>query len=236
MRCRVPALALSWMALQPSPLHTSPVSRDLSTHLAPWSTIWPAPSALWPTSLFPMSASLGRPTAVPCALIRRQRPGALARSSSIAGVSAAWMALNLSWYSDSPQPSRTCVGSVGAGGVRWGSGLSGCKARLQWELVLSSEHDREPSGTVRLPCRTQEHHASSTHNTRNPNAPAATYADQYGLGRPGNGGVGLQLVRLQQGDVLLQMVGVALAMLFYTQGVRRGVCHDVWMFALYKEA
>lgn len=48
-------------------------------------------------------------------------------------------------------------------------------------------------------------------------------------------GWGLQLVRLQQGDVLLHMVGVALTMLFHTQGVRRGVCHDVWMFALYKE-
>ena len=32
-----------------------------------WSTTWPEPSALWPTSLLPMSASDGRPTAVPCA-------------------------------------------------------------------------------------------------------------------------------------------------------------------------
>ena len=38
-----------------------------STSFAPWSKMRPAPSALWPTSLLPMSSSLGMPTAVPCA-------------------------------------------------------------------------------------------------------------------------------------------------------------------------
>lgn len=37
----------------------APAAKAASTHLAPWSTICPAPSALWPTSLLPLHGSMG---------------------------------------------------------------------------------------------------------------------------------------------------------------------------------
>lgn len=42
----------------------------------PWAKMRPAPSALWPTSLLPMSSSVGRPTAEPWALTNLQCSGA----------------------------------------------------------------------------------------------------------------------------------------------------------------
>ena len=74
-----------------------------------------APRALWPTSEFPMSASLGRPTAVPCARTVRQRPGT-SLSASVVGVSATWTALYSSFTLFSPQPSRMQT-STGASGL-----------------------------------------------------------------------------------------------------------------------
>mmetsp|Transcript_561 Transcript_561/g.1782 ORF Transcript_561/g.1782 Transcript_561/m.1782 type:complete len:251 (-) Transcript_561:240-992(-) len=50
---------------QPAPEYTLFVSSAMSTRDAPWAMIFPAPRALWPTSLFPMSPSVGRPTAGP---------------------------------------------------------------------------------------------------------------------------------------------------------------------------
>ena len=40
---------------------------ELPTSFAPWLKTRPQPMALCPTSLLPMSSSLGRPTAWPCA-------------------------------------------------------------------------------------------------------------------------------------------------------------------------
>jgi hypothetical protein len=40
----------------------------------------PAPRALWPTSLFPMSSSEGKPTAGPCAFNNLHRSGAVCNS------------------------------------------------------------------------------------------------------------------------------------------------------------
>jgi hypothetical protein len=50
---------------QAAPRKIAPLAIAPFTSLAPWSKTRPAPSALWPTSLLPMSSSLGRPTAVP---------------------------------------------------------------------------------------------------------------------------------------------------------------------------
>jgi hypothetical protein len=46
---------------------TSRTRGALRAVCGPWSTTCPEPSALWPTSEFPMSASEGSPTAVPWA-------------------------------------------------------------------------------------------------------------------------------------------------------------------------
>jgi hypothetical protein len=88
MRCSVAAAAAGATCAQPSCAHTSPLASAASTHLAPWSTTCPAPSALCPTSELPMSPSLGSPTAVPCALRVRHREGAPARRASMHGVGA----------------------------------------------------------------------------------------------------------------------------------------------------
>jgi hypothetical protein len=42
----------------------------------------PAPRALWPTSLFPISSSVGNPTAGPCAFNSLHRSGAVCNSNN----------------------------------------------------------------------------------------------------------------------------------------------------------
>ena len=51
----------TWLA------NSEPLASARFTSFAPWAKMRPAPSALWPTSLLPMSSSDGRPTATPCA-------------------------------------------------------------------------------------------------------------------------------------------------------------------------
>ena len=63
-----------------SPSKSVPSAIARATSLAPWSKIRPAPRALCPTSLLPMSPSEGMPTARPCA--RSERDGAEAASRS----------------------------------------------------------------------------------------------------------------------------------------------------------
>ena len=58
----------------------------------------PQPRTEGPTSEFPMSSSVGKPTAVPWALSRRQRRGPAAFRASRVGVCAWWTALNSSRY------------------------------------------------------------------------------------------------------------------------------------------
>ncbi len=71
---------------------TSPRWRSLgSPTRAPWSNTRPAPSALWPTSLLPMSSSDGSPTAGPWAASSVYNSPSVMRSS--AGVSASVTAL-----------------------------------------------------------------------------------------------------------------------------------------------
>ena len=59
---------------QAADFHMRPEEIDSPTNLLPWSKTRPAPMALWPTSELPISASLGRPTDVPCAVSRVQDP------------------------------------------------------------------------------------------------------------------------------------------------------------------
>ena len=70
MKCSVPAPPAQPPAtvFHASDANILPLSMAAVTSLAPCAKIWPAPSALCPTSLLPMSSSDGRPTAVPCAL------------------------------------------------------------------------------------------------------------------------------------------------------------------------
>jgi hypothetical protein len=66
------------------------------TRFAPWSKTRPAPRALWPTSLLPMSSSLGRPTLTPCArrvvvselLAERVQHGGVGQGHRVAFVAA----------------------------------------------------------------------------------------------------------------------------------------------------
>mmetsp|Transcript_12195 Transcript_12195/g.36590 ORF Transcript_12195/g.36590 Transcript_12195/m.36590 type:complete len:233 (+) Transcript_12195:2170-2868(+) len=106
MKCSVPSGRFSDMYLHPSPSKISPDCTALSTSLAPWSMIWPAPSALCPTSLLPISSSVGSPTAVPCAFTVHHLSGAPSRSLSMVGVSA-WLIALSSATGASPQPSST---------------------------------------------------------------------------------------------------------------------------------
>ena len=94
------------MYCQPAWVKREPSLRARSTKRAPWSINCPAPSALCPTSLFPMSSHVGSPTAGPCALTVRQRCAPCARSESTVGVAAAWHAFHSSFVSFSPHPSR----------------------------------------------------------------------------------------------------------------------------------
>eukprot|EP00983_Pelagomonas_calceolata_P033506 1048719-Pelagomonas_calceolata.AAC.2 len=74
-----------------------PVCKAMSTRRAPWSTTWPEPRALCPTSELPMSASVGRPTAVPWARRVRARLATLWSLLTTAGL-ATWTALYSSVY------------------------------------------------------------------------------------------------------------------------------------------
>mmetsp|Transcript_23265 Transcript_23265/g.59442 ORF Transcript_23265/g.59442 Transcript_23265/m.59442 type:complete len:273 (-) Transcript_23265:27-845(-) len=122
MKCTVWSANAGAMCFHPAPSNILPVSRAMSTRRAPWSTTWPAPRALCPTSELPMSASEGRPTARPWALTVRKRPGT-ARSLSTTGVLATCTALNSSLNSFSPNPSRitTSTGPSWLGIVGWAS-------------------------------------------------------------------------------------------------------------------
>ena len=81
------------------------------------------PTALL-TSLFPISASLGSPTAVPCALTSIQCSGAVFLRESMHGVSALDTALK-SFALSSPHPSITITrtGLSVSGIVGWGCSL-----------------------------------------------------------------------------------------------------------------
>ncbi len=65
-----------------SPSNIAPrVDRAADELARPARRSWPAPSALWPTSLLPMSSSDGRPTALPWAHSSRRIAGTHNRSS-----------------------------------------------------------------------------------------------------------------------------------------------------------
>mmetsp|Transcript_36585 Transcript_36585/g.92489 ORF Transcript_36585/g.92489 Transcript_36585/m.92489 type:complete len:216 (+) Transcript_36585:1210-1857(+) len=123
MKWTVLASKAELMYFQPSSLKIEPSSSAMSTSRAPCAISWPEPSALWPTSLLPMSSSVGRPTAVPCACTVLQRSGAVSLSASVTGVSADAMALYSSCTLFSPQPSRmhTITGASGFDRVGWGA-------------------------------------------------------------------------------------------------------------------
>ena len=68
MKCSVPPFFASSIAFfHAAPSNIFPEVMASETSLAPWAQTRPAPIALWPTSELPMSASDGRPTAVPWA-------------------------------------------------------------------------------------------------------------------------------------------------------------------------
>ena len=58
---------LATASFQVAPSNIAPVAIAPLTSFAPCSNTRPAPSALWPTSLLPMSPSVGMPTALPWA-------------------------------------------------------------------------------------------------------------------------------------------------------------------------
>jgi len=76
----------------------------LSIRLEPCEIIRPAPRALWPTSLLPMSSSLARPTDVPC--VHNSVLKSLSSKLSSTGVNARVTALP-GWSSVKPTPSIT---------------------------------------------------------------------------------------------------------------------------------
>ena len=80
-RCSVPSRPAEIAAFHTGDSNIAPLAMAAFTSLAPWAKIRPAPSALWPTSLLPMSSSLGRPTAGPCAASSVYNSPAYKRSS-----------------------------------------------------------------------------------------------------------------------------------------------------------
>jgi hypothetical protein len=106
MKWTVLPLKAAEMYCQPCCWNSDPSFSARSTSRAPWSMSWPAPRALWPTSLLPMSSQVGSPTAGPWAFTVRHRDGPTARRASTWGVAAACVALNSSFTSFSPHPSK----------------------------------------------------------------------------------------------------------------------------------
>ena len=100
------AFTLSISDFQVSPSYILPLSIDWETSFAPCAKTCPAPSALCPTSELPISSSLGRPTAVPCAF--SFTIGYFAISMSSVGVFAAATAF-ASLAGARPTPSMTMV-------------------------------------------------------------------------------------------------------------------------------
>ena len=109
------------ICFQVSPSNMAPLAIARSTSAAPCSYTRPQPSALWPTSLLPMSESLGRPTAVPWARRVVLAPGT--QSESRVGVAASLTASD-SPPSPTPTPSSTTRSSGPLGPANRGWRLS----------------------------------------------------------------------------------------------------------------
>ena len=77
-----PAFARAATSPQAAPRKIAPDSSARLTSWAPCANTRPAPSALCPTSEFPMSSSDGNPTAMPCALSLAKSGSASSASSS----------------------------------------------------------------------------------------------------------------------------------------------------------
>ena len=110
MKCSVsplPCAAGDRPRARPAPATARRWRSPRLTSFAPCAKTRPAPKALWPTSLLPMSSSLGMPTAVPCA---RRRGRRVARPSArrASGVRAVLTA-SPSSRGEMPTPSRTTV-------------------------------------------------------------------------------------------------------------------------------